>query len=56
VVLHSTSGTNGAAQIARRMLNAEHIHLVRSSHFWMLERPEVVIPAMRRFLTQRPRW
>lgn len=43
-------------QMARRMPNAEHIELVRSSHFSMLERPEVVIPAMQRFLAERARW
>lgn len=42
--------------IARRMPNAEYIRLWRSSHFSMLERPEVVVPAMRRFLEQRARW
>jgi pimeloyl-ACP methyl ester carboxylesterase len=43
-------------EIARRLPNAEHIPLVRSSHFSMLERPEIVIPAMHRFLDQRARW
>jgi pimeloyl-ACP methyl ester carboxylesterase len=39
--------------MARRMPNAEYIRLWRSSHFSMLERPEVVIPAMTRFLRER---
>jgi pimeloyl-ACP methyl ester carboxylesterase len=43
-------------EIARRMPNAELIELWRSSHFSMMERPEVVIPAMRRFLAERARW
>lgn len=43
-------------QIASRMPNAEHVRLWRSSHFSMLERPEIVVPAMRRFLEQRARW
>jgi pimeloyl-ACP methyl ester carboxylesterase len=42
--------------IARRMPDAEHIRLWRSSHFSMLERPEVVVPAMRKFLADRARW
>ena len=45
-----------SAEMARRMPNAEFIRLWRSSHFSMLERPEVVIPAMRRFLDQRARY
>lgn len=42
--------------IADRMPNAEYIRLWRSSHFSMLERPEVVVPAMKRFLEQRARF
>jgi pimeloyl-ACP methyl ester carboxylesterase len=42
-----------SAEMARRMPNAEYIRLWRSSHFSMLERPEVVIPAMRAFLDRR---
>ena len=42
-----------SAEMARRMPDAVFIRLWRSSHFSMLERPEVVIPAMRRFLSQR---
>lgn len=43
-------------EMARRMPNAEYIELFRSSHFSMLERPEVVIPAMTRFFAERARW
>ena len=43
-------------EIARRMPNAELIELWRSSHFSMMERPEVVIPAMQRFFDHRARW
>jgi len=43
-------------EIANRMPNAEYIRLWRSSHFSMLERPEVVIPAMKHFINQRARW
>lgn len=43
-------------EIARRMPNAEHVPLWRSSHFSMIERPDVVIPAMQRFLAERARW
>lgn len=42
--------------IARRLPNAELIELKRSSHFSLMERPEVVIPAMKRFLEERARW
>ncbi|MDO9021655.1 MAG: alpha/beta hydrolase [Deltaproteobacteria bacterium] len=42
--------------IARRLPDAEAIHLRRASHFVLLERPEVVVPAARRFLKQRARW
>jgi pimeloyl-ACP methyl ester carboxylesterase len=43
-------------EIARRMPNAELLQLWRSSHFSMMERPETVIPAMRRFLEERADW
>jgi 3-oxoadipate enol-lactonase len=43
-------------EIARRMPNAEHIQLLRSSHFSLIERPDVVIPAMQRFFNERARW
>jgi pimeloyl-ACP methyl ester carboxylesterase len=45
-----------SAEMARRMPDAEYIRLWRSSHFSMLERPEVVIPAIRKFLEQRARY
>ncbi len=40
-------------QIARRMPRAEHLALTRASHFALLERPEVVVPAIRDFLERR---
>jgi 3-oxoadipate enol-lactonase len=40
-------------EIARRMPNAEHLSLLRASHFAILERTEEVISAMRRFLDRR---
>jgi 3-oxoadipate enol-lactonase len=43
-------------EMARRLPNSEYIRLWRSSHFSMLERPEVVIPAMRRFFAERARY
>jgi pimeloyl-ACP methyl ester carboxylesterase len=43
-------------EIADRMPNAEYIRLWRSSHFSMLERPEIVVPAMKRFLEQKARF
>jgi pimeloyl-ACP methyl ester carboxylesterase len=42
--------------IAKRLPDAEAIHLRRASHFVLLERPEVVVPATERFLRQRARW
>ncbi len=42
--------------MAKRLRDAEAIHLRRASHFVLLERPEVVIPAIERFLTARARW
>lgn len=42
--------------IARRLPNAEHLRLRRASHFVLLERPRVVVPAIERFLDGRVRW
>ncbi len=42
--------------MARRLPDAEAVHLHRASHFVLLERPEVVIPAIERFLTARALW
>lgn len=43
-------------QIARRIRGAEHLALVRSSHFSMLERPDVVVPRIEQFLRSRVRF
>ena len=40
-------------EIARRMPNAEYLRLARSSHFSLMERPEVLVPRIRRFLEER---
>jgi pimeloyl-ACP methyl ester carboxylesterase len=45
-----------SAEIAKRLPDAELVRLWRSSHFSMLERPEIVVPAMKRFFEQRARW
>jgi pimeloyl-ACP methyl ester carboxylesterase len=45
-----------SAEMARRIPDAEYIRLWRSSHFSLLERPEVVLPAMRSFLEKRARF
>jgi pimeloyl-ACP methyl ester carboxylesterase len=37
-------------EMARRMPSAEWLHLGRASHFVLVERPEVVIPRIERFL------
>ena len=42
--------------IAKRLPDAEAIHLRRASHFVLLERPEVVVPATKSFLNKRARW
>lgn len=43
-------------EIARRIPRARHLSLTRSSHFSMLERPEIVVPALRRFLDEEARF
>jgi pimeloyl-ACP methyl ester carboxylesterase len=43
-------------EIASRLRDAEAIHLRRASHFVLLERPDVVVPAITRFLERRARW
>ncbi len=43
-------------EIARRMPHARRVALVRASHFCLLERPEVVLPAVERFLDADARW
>ena len=40
-------------EIARRLPNAEHLALMRASHFALLERPDAVLPAIERFLAKR---
>lgn len=41
-------------EIARRMPAAERLALWRASHFCLLERPDVVLPAIERFLAALP--
>ncbi|MFW5921202.1 MAG: alpha/beta fold hydrolase [Polyangiales bacterium] len=43
-------------EMAKRMPHAQRIGLWRSSHFSLLERPEVVLPALDRFLERRAEW
>ena len=43
-------------EIARRMPDAEYLRIVRSSHFSLMERPEVVVPRMREFLEKRAKF
>jgi pimeloyl-ACP methyl ester carboxylesterase len=43
-------------EIARRMPHAHRMALWRASHFALLERPEVVLPAVERFLEREARW
>jgi pimeloyl-ACP methyl ester carboxylesterase len=43
-------------EIARRMPHAKQLALKRASHFCLLERPEIVLPAIDRFLDADARW
>ena len=43
-------------QIARRLPDAESLHLARASHFVLVERPEKVLPAIERFVEERAQW
>jgi len=43
-------------EIARRMPHAQRVALLRASHFALLERPEVVLPAVERFLVGDAKW
>lgn len=43
-------------EIARRLPDAELLALTRASHFVLIERPETVLPAIERFLSDRVRW
>jgi len=43
-------------EMKRRMPDAEHIDLWRASHFVLLERPEIVVPAVAAFLETRAKW
>jgi pimeloyl-ACP methyl ester carboxylesterase len=43
-------------EMARRMPHATHLPLTRSSHFSLLERPEIVVPAISEFLEKRAQW
>ena len=40
-------------EMARRLPNAEHLSLLRASHFALRERPEAVVPRVREFLQKR---
>jgi pimeloyl-ACP methyl ester carboxylesterase len=43
-------------QIAARLPRAEALHLLRASHFVLIERPEVVLPRIEQFLDERVRF
>lgn len=43
-------------RIHRRLPNAERLALWRASHFALLERPEVIMPRISRFLEERASW
>ena len=42
-------------EMADRMPNAAHLRAPRSTHFALLEHPEIVIPAVREFLDTQVR-
>jgi pimeloyl-ACP methyl ester carboxylesterase len=43
-------------EMARRMPNARYLPLKRAGHFVLMERPEVIVPAVRRFLDHEVDW
>lgn len=43
-------------RLERRLPNAERLALWRASHFALLERPEVILPRISRFLEERAAW
>lgn len=43
-------------EMARRMPDAEHLRLLRAGHFALMERPDVVVPAIVKFLETRARY
>jgi len=43
-------------EIARRMPHARRLALMRASHFCLLERPEIVLPEVEKFLERDARW
>ncbi len=43
-------------EIARKLRNAEVLHLRNGSHFVLVERPEKVLPRIRQFLESRALW
>lgn len=43
-------------RVARRLPNAEHLALWRASHFALLERAELIVPRVKRFLVERAVW
>jgi pimeloyl-ACP methyl ester carboxylesterase len=43
-------------EMARRLPDAEHLRLFRAGHFALVERPELVVPAILKFLEKRARY
>jgi len=43
-------------EMARRLPDAEHLELFRAGHFALMERPDVVVPAIQAFLANRARF
>ena len=43
-------------EMARRLPDATHLRLIRAGHFALMERPEIVVPAIERFLASRAKW
>ena len=42
--------------MARKLRKAEHVHIKNGSHFLLVEKPEIVLPAIREFLEKRAEW
>lgn len=42
--------------MARKLRKAEHVHIKTGSHFLLVEKPDIVLPAIREFLEKRAEW
>jgi len=42
--------------MARKLRNSRHLHIKSGSHFLLVEKPKIVLPAIREFLEKRAEW